>query len=174
MQIHSASVLSIYLFASLGKPQMCWSWTLLQVPQAPLGGPQRHLCGSRSVQGEKSMGQLRHLEKLHPIQPIHHLSPPQQETGTTTLRVPHFWQLHPKNSTKQAGNVPGSQSTQFPPFPSLSPPAPHLLPAKRGTGLVAALGEQLENGKTGGNFVGLITQSPSVSVLLSPSQFFPL
>lgn len=36
---------------------------------------------------------------------------------------------------------------------------------------MAALGEQLENGKTEGNFVGLITRGLSVSVLLSPSQF---
>lgn len=102
--------------ASLGKPQMCWSWTLLQVPQAP-GDTQRHLCGSRSVQGEKSMGQLRHLEKLHPIHPILHLFLPQQETGTATLRAPHLWQLHPKTTQNRLEMSQGARASNFPLFP---------------------------------------------------------
>lgn len=106
--------------ASLGKPQTCWSWTLLQVPQAP-GGPQRHLRGSRRVQGEKSMGEPRHLEKLHPVQPSPRLSPPQQETGTAPLRAPHFHSHTLKTTLNRLGLSQEATASNFP----LSP-LPHL------------------------------------------------
>lgn len=135
--------------ASLGKPQMCWSWNLWE-----------------------NSGTRKNFTPFSPA----HISPlPSRSTGTATLGAPHSWHLHPKNNTNQAGSIPGSHPIQFPPHPSPTPPAPHLLPGKRGAGPVAALGEQLENRGTGGSFVGPITQrEPFWVCSAEPCPIFPL
>lgn len=56
--------------ASLGKPQTCWSWTLLQVPQAP-GGPK----GTSVGQGESRVKNLWEnpgtWKNFTPFSPVH-------------------------------------------------------------------------------------------------------